>query len=990
MEIRKILDILEAAPPQAGAVGAFGQNPNVPPAAATPAAAPTASASPSGGGAVAAFGKTAMANAPGGTTAPAAPAAAAPPPKQNTAAPASAGGYAQSAQPAAPAAPAAARPDVEAQKKGMFAPQAAQPVNNQSSGMTAQSQAQNTKAASAQATAPTSSGYTAQSQAQKSPPAAPTASPGAAAAMASKSAPAAAPAAALTSTGGGFQGGGYGSIGTGSQTATAAATPAAAAPAPAQTSDQIATAALNAPDQGTSGASLGIQGGFGKMAEEENLEEDLEEELAEAFNDMLRLSGLLLNEKAVSKQQQKFMGMVHAMQKGQKVKGASPELKKAAKTMSKKDAEDFARTKHKGLPKKVTEAVMLDEGGNALKHIANRFKYEVKNFMNTGDMADNLFDALYDYYLDTGEMPYGIAKAREGDPYAWVEERFYSDMGSEMSESVPVREVAAADPLQRLAELAGLDEDGPGYFGISNRIGRDALSPHLQSIGKQQSMQTFPKPDKSMEPLSQFADELGMASLPFFTKKEKSDYDVLKNRRAEREFQQSGSALTDKAGTIYDRAGNPKDMPGIRVDDLLDPKPNRDRDLYRMQQDQAVKNMQKEDIELNQMRRIAGLAEADSNPYKGVPSEKGIKTKPSQPDFKKSTPSAPSPSQPEFSKTTPSVSDRPRQQPDKTAPGGDTPSQQKEKSPFDRSTDELTECGDMEMDHDNSTDQESVFSVNTNMSSDGKKDITVTASGDRADELLQMLKMAGMRPHDDHDHMGMSKPEVIMVSNNSHHDMHDEMMHDEEMMEADRETEYANTPDEEYQTVASITRQGNDLNREKKQFANKPRLGDNPMAEDILNAELDAMLESILLRDDKDEPETKRDPKTGRVSATYPAPKKPDQSIPMEPESPESRVTGPRSMKVDGERTGTENYGNDDKEIHEEEKPTWLQRQPSKSQEEIAKDWEARGQASKDYVIPAERPYKDEKSGRTITPPRGATNPPQDPVYPSPKGRGSR
>jgi hypothetical protein len=61
-------------------------------------------------------------------------------------------------------------------------------------------------------------------------------------------------------------------------------------------------------------------------------------------------------EKAVSKQQQKFMGMAHAMQKGEKIKGASPELKKVAKTMKKSDVEDFAATKHKDLPKKVKEA----------------------------------------------------------------------------------------------------------------------------------------------------------------------------------------------------------------------------------------------------------------------------------------------------------------------------------------------------------------------------------------------------------------------------------------------------------------------------------------------------------------------------------------------------------------------------------------------------------------------------------------------------------
>jgi hypothetical protein len=57
-----------------------------------------------------------------------------------------------------------------------------------------------------------------------------------------------------------------------------------------------------------------------------------------------------LDEKAVSKKQQRFMGMVHATQKGEKA--PSKEVAKVAKSMGKKDAEDFASTKHKGLPEK--------------------------------------------------------------------------------------------------------------------------------------------------------------------------------------------------------------------------------------------------------------------------------------------------------------------------------------------------------------------------------------------------------------------------------------------------------------------------------------------------------------------------------------------------------------------------------------------------------------------------------------------------------------
>ena len=58
---------------------------------------------------------------------------------------------------------------------------------------------------------------------------------------------------------------------------------------------------------------------------------------------------------AVSKAQQRFMGMVHAAQKGEEP--ASPEVAKAADSMSDKDAKDFASTSHKGLPDHVKEAL---------------------------------------------------------------------------------------------------------------------------------------------------------------------------------------------------------------------------------------------------------------------------------------------------------------------------------------------------------------------------------------------------------------------------------------------------------------------------------------------------------------------------------------------------------------------------------------------------------------------------------------------------------
>jgi len=55
---------------------------------------------------------------------------------------------------------------------------------------------------------------------------------------------------------------------------------------------------------------------------------------------------------AVSKKQQRFFGIVRAIQKGE-MAPTTPETAKAAKDMKKKDVKDFASTKHKKLPEKI-------------------------------------------------------------------------------------------------------------------------------------------------------------------------------------------------------------------------------------------------------------------------------------------------------------------------------------------------------------------------------------------------------------------------------------------------------------------------------------------------------------------------------------------------------------------------------------------------------------------------------------------------------------
>ena len=74
----------------------------------------------------------------------------------------------------------------------------------------------------------------------------------------------------------------------------------------------------------------------------------------------IRNEEMQIDEKALSKAQQRFMGMVYATKSGE-MKAPSPEVASAAAGMTTKQAKDFAKTKHKGLPEKKVSEQMLPE-----------------------------------------------------------------------------------------------------------------------------------------------------------------------------------------------------------------------------------------------------------------------------------------------------------------------------------------------------------------------------------------------------------------------------------------------------------------------------------------------------------------------------------------------------------------------------------------------------------------------------------------------------
>ena len=93
---------------------------------------------------------------------------------------------------------------------------------------------------------------------------------------------------------------------------------------------------------------------------------------------------------AVSKKQQRFFGIVRAIQKGE-MAPTTPETAKAAADMKKSDVKDFASTKHKKLPEKkvAKEATDFSQRDKILKRAKPLHKHLYKN-LHKGDRTGDV------------------------------------------------------------------------------------------------------------------------------------------------------------------------------------------------------------------------------------------------------------------------------------------------------------------------------------------------------------------------------------------------------------------------------------------------------------------------------------------------------------------------------------------------------------------------------------------------------------------------
>lgn len=80
-------------------------------------------------------------------------------------------------------------------------------------------------------------------------------------------------------------------------------------------------------------------------------------------------------------------------------------------------------------------AEVTESDYQSIHDIIQAFPKEVMDFKNGGDIMDHeeFYDALYSLYLNSGEMPYGVAKARDGDPSQWISDKLDDELLSTLS-----------------------------------------------------------------------------------------------------------------------------------------------------------------------------------------------------------------------------------------------------------------------------------------------------------------------------------------------------------------------------------------------------------------------------------------------------------------------------------------------------------------------------------------------------------------------------
>jgi hypothetical protein len=143
------------------------------------------------------------------------------------------------------------------------------------------------------------------------------------------------------------------------------------------------------------------------------------------------------------------------------------------------DRELAEMLKYAGVP--IREGVLNDDTRNTWDHLLDRFRHEVEQFKQGGDIDSDLYDAVFDYYDQHGAMPYRVRNAKDGTASQWVSDRLADDLGIKENlispMIMPVSEGSCNMtmegeycPEHGLMECGSMEEDG-GAVGMPYSMG---------------------------------------------------------------------------------------------------------------------------------------------------------------------------------------------------------------------------------------------------------------------------------------------------------------------------------------------------------------------------------------------------------------------------------------------------------------------------------------------------------------------------------------
>ena len=282
---------------------------------------------------------------------------------------------------------------------------------------------------------------------------------------------------------------------------------------------------------------------------------------------------------ALSKKQQKFFGIVRAIQKGEQTP-TTPETAKAAADMKKSDVKKFASTKHKGLPEKKVTKEELDKNDKPfVKHLVKKLRSGSKTHAK---QADDLEKAMKEESnpriprkkgqpanskkhsdLYTDENPKGTIHGLGFKNVATAKASVSKIRNSSRSHA---HKIQAAVAMEQRAREMGKTSEAAVYRKFINSMKKKTKKMNEAANPAQQAAIAISMKKKGQKPKN-FKEQLTYKH--FVNKAKESSTRVAKNKERQREMN-SMAAYKDKKEKgikFYDKKGTGRIKAGKKVYD---------------------------------------------------------------------------------------------------------------------------------------------------------------------------------------------------------------------------------------------------------------------------------------------------------------------------------------------------------------------------------------------------------------------------------------